>query len=847
MRIVFAVVPPYSGRVMSGVLHDRAADGDWRRVGAAGGLLSAITAMALLLFAALLPVLSAPAAAATPDRQAARGIIEHLPFRVMDCQTEKCPSGHPGDWTWFDVDPQQLKAMPAGWQLLVDNTRQSRVEIWVGRKGSSVVFSSDPGQLGQNWSLGNNLRFGISVPGNEVSSLRIGMRDIDSPALMRSVKAMDQLGHANHLQGWTVLVAMVLGVLVSALTYNIFLLSWLRTAFQNWYVIWLFGALGYLLVWTGALLPMQPWLVGSPTMEIVYLLVALMVVAGAAFFLSLVEDGIMPPELVAWIQGSCAVVTVAGVVAAFGVILPPRVSDILFNLALTGVTALVLAGVVIAASRRSRAVWFYLAGWTPPLLVLGLRVARNFGLAPQDDSVDQAGFAALGWESLLLSLAIADRFRQMRKVADEAVTERQSLMRVATSDPLTGLGNRALFQSLVEQTAMRRGGIDVITVDIDFLKQTNDWAGHDAGDALIVAVAERLAAAAGPEATIARVGGDEFVIFLEGEARARLGSVRQMIEISAGATLMHGRHELVISMCAGHATTEDRGEPLERIVKQADIALYRAKGSGRGCWRSYDESMADETDSRSRMLAEARLGLQAGQFLLHYQRVYQLDGTVVGFEALLRWQHPRLGLLTPGEFAEVLKEASLLPALQHRVLTAALSEAALVRGGSGNDALTMAVNFVVGQLQGTAAAVAILDEVARHGLPPSALVVDVSEHLLGGADAQVIECLECLRDAGVNVALDDYGAGKASLSQLRRVPANLVRIDSAFIASLADSANSRRVVKAMIDLAHGLGKVVAAKGIESEMQRKYLVEMGCDLGQGRLLGRPDGVTVARAA
>jgi diguanylate cyclase (GGDEF)-like protein len=774
----------------------------------------------------------------------ARAEQVRLPFHAADCAVGGCPTtsaaptpdgSQSGRWTWIAVTPKNVQAMPAGWKLLVDNTRFSALEVRINHGGTSTVIRRGQFDLGKNWSLGNNLLFTVPVAGAEVTSIWLGFRDMDAPQLMRRVTAMDDRSHDRHMLRWTVLIALVTGVLIAAFIYNMFLLTWLRTAFQNWYVVWLASALAYLLVWSGAILLVFPFLAGPASMRTAYVLIGLLVLSGAAFFFALIEKETLPQRLVDYGQIAGVVVALTSVVAAFDMLFPAWMADRMFNVAIIVVTGTLVIGSILAAMRGSRTVWVYLVGWAPALAILGLRIMRNFMLLPQDDAVDLAGFGALAWQSLILSLAIADRFRQLRLDADSAEIERQTLRRVATTDPLTGLGNRALFQSLLDQGVVRRGGIDVIAVDIDYLKQTNDMAGHDAGDALIVAVAERLAAAAGPMATIARVGGDEFVIVLEGMARARLAAVKQMIALSAGVALRHAGHDLIISICAGHAGAEDRTTALARIHKQADLALYRAKAAGRGCWRSYDASMADEASARSRLMADARVGISTGQFRLHYQPLQRLDGTLTGYEALLRWQHPVHGLMKPQEFPEVLRESSLQPSLQHLMLTEALAKAAVIRATRSD--VIMAVKLVSGQLQGTAAAVSILDELSRYRVPPSGLIVEVTETVvMGGMGGTLIECLECLRDAGVNVALDDFGTGHASLLQLRDVPANIVKIDRSFVAKLADSAGSQHIVKAIIDLAHSLGKQVVAEGVETQAQRNLLAQMGCDQAQGQLFG-----------
>lgn len=789
----------------------------------------------------LLLSLAAHTLLAAPVRAAAH----QLPFHVMNCAAEACPGKPQGRWTWVAVDTGAAADLARDWQLLVDNTRFSRIEVQVAHRGGTLLIGRDQFNLGENWSLGNNLRFAIPVPGRDISTIRVGFRDMDAPALMRTIKGMDVPDHAAYVQDWTVMIAIVMGVLFAAFAYNVFLLSWLHIAFQRWYVVWVAAGGCYMMIWTGKALQWFPFMAGPASARASFLLVGLLVVSGASFFFALIEKGKLPQRLIDIGEVAGILVAVTSVVAAFDTVFPAAYTDRMLNLAMIIVIATVAVGCVMAAVRGSRAVWFYLIGWLPPLALLVARIARNFGLLPQDDFVDQAGFLAMGWEALLLSLAIADRFRQLRLEADATDTERRALLKVATTDPLTGLGNRALFQSLMERPRSQGGGVDIIAIDIDFLKQTNDMAGHDAGDALIVAVSERLAAAAGPHATIARIGGDEFVIVLDGEARARLPAIRQMIALSAGVPLRHAGHDLTISICAGHAGDEGMAS-LQSVHKLADMALYRAKAAGRGCWRSYDAGMADEADARSRLLIEARDGLSSGQFHLHFQPIVPAVGPPVAFEAGLRWQHPQLGLLAPAEFGDVMRDAGLALMLHHWVLEQALLNVADLRRGAPNAAV--AVNCVTSQLQGPSAAIAILDELARHGVPPAALIVEVTEAVAtGGLGSALLECLECLRDSGVRVALDDFGTGMASLLHLRDVPSDLVKIDASFATSLASSSSAQQVVHAIIDLAHSLGKQVVAQGVDSEAQRRVLLQLGCDYGQGAFHGPPAALPALAAA
>ena len=780
--------------------------------------------MALLVL--LAGILLASRADAAPRR---------LEFQVQACPEKPCPANLNADWVWFSADPRAAAGLEPDWQLLVDNVRFRQIEIRVRHTGGVFVLTRNQFDLGKNWAVGNNMRFTVPVAGKDIAAISIGFRSMDSPALMRSIKALSPDELRDYSEDWTTLVAVVIGIMFSAFTYNVFLLSWLHAPFQRWYVIWVGSASCYLMIWSGAILKWAPFMAGPASARTSLLLLGLMIVSGAAFFFTLVEKGKLPARLIDIGQAGGILVSITSVIAAFDSVFPARFTDVMLNLAIVVVMVTLAVSSVVAAFRGSRAVWYYIIGWFPVLGMLVLRIMRNFELLPQDDIVDQAGFLMMAWEALMLSLAIADRFRQLRKEADATDVERRTLLRVATTDPLTGLGNRALFQSLIERSPENMAGFDVIAVDIDFLKQTNDMAGHDAGDALIVAVAERLAAAAGPQATIARIGGDEFIIVLSGAARARVDAVRQMIALSAGAPMRHAGYNLTISMCAGHATDTDGAANLKSVHKLADLALYQAKAAGRGCWRSYDAGLADAVDARSRLVSEARTGMQHGEFRLFFQPIADANGVVAAFEAQLRWRHPQLGLLKPSDFADVTADSQLALALQQWVVEESLRMAVELRHEHPKAAV--AVNFVTSQLQGPNAAVSILDQLNRLGLPPDSLIVEVTEAVaMGGLGIALFECLDCLRDAGVRVALDDFGTGRASLMQLRDVPCDFIKIDSSFSANLSGSDGARQVVQAIIDLAQSLGKRVIVQAVDTDVQLALVKTMAPDLGQGAAYG-----------
>ncbi len=508
------------------------------------------------------------------------------------------------------------------------------------------------------------------------------------------------------------------------------------------------------------------------------------------------------------------------------------IGDRALNLGFISTLLTIGIGSAIAIRRGSRTVWFYLAGWSPPLIVFGIRIARNFGVATQSDIVDMLTFIAIALEAVILSLAIADRFRELRRQRDAADVERETLRRVATTDPLTGLSNRAAFQEWLTQLPAT-GGADLVIIDVDHLKETNDLAGHDAGDALILAAGERLRAAAGAEARVARMGGDEFSVILTGDQRARLPAVLDAIATSSAEPIEHRARQLSLSMSAGHAVWTAEGDGSTELYKKADLALYRAKAQARGGWCSYDESMHDEVEADRQTVAEARRGIDRGEFQLYFQPVVDLaTGRIVNHEALLRWNHPTYGLLLPADFIAIFDDVRTAGAIQPQVLAMALDHAAATGG-------RVSVNFLGSQLQGEAGAAEILGQLAARGLKGPSLIVEVTETvMLGRHDAPIIDCLHRLRAAGVAVALDDFGTGYASLIHLRDFPADVLKIDRSFIAGLPGDEGSQKIVRAIIALAHGLGKRVVAEGIETEAQQDFLHALGCDLGQGFLLGQP---------
>lgn len=775
---------------------------------------------------------------------AAQPLIRAPFIRCTETPDPGCPPSSPNHGSVVLTKPQALAILPPGWHLVVDQTRFSAITVEIATNTEVYRVKRSQGKLGNNWTLGGNLRFDIPIAGRDVRAVRIDYESPGDLGLMRTVKAMTPAALAEYESSWQITVALVGGLMGCALVYSLFLLSWLRTPFQRWYILWVAGALTYMLLWTGVAFYVFPGLVGSATIRIDAFLAGSLVGVGLLFFLSLIEESARDARLVRLGRWAALAAFVTGLLAAFDQVIPIWFSDKLLNLAFIACNLVIIAGIVVALRRRSRMVWYYLAAWLPVLMLFNLRIARNLDLAPQSDAVDFASFIALGFEVLLLSLAIADRVRTLNREYAAADVERVTLRSEALIDALTGVRNRAYFQRRIDGIEEAGEPVDLILVDIDYLKDTNDFAGHDAGDLLLCAAADQLLKASDCIECVARVGGDEFAVLLAGDQRERLAAVLDSVRQVGAVTTTSGQ-VLPLSMSAGHATWEpEQGFP-GRLFKEADLALYQAKAAGRAGWRTYDHNLRDEDDARRRMIMEARTALVRGEFFLSFQPIYSLRSEeLLSNEVLLRWRHPAQGVLTPAQFMPVLDEPSLLAQLQELVLDKALDA---VR--TDPTLKRVCVNFVASQLQGIASAERIFDKMASRELPADKLVVEVRESVMLGRvvpGSPIEQCLKRLRWAGVSVALDDFGTGGASLVHLQALPIDVLKIDVSLIAAITGDRTTTRVVTSIIDLAHGFGRTVVAEGIETDQQLAALKRAGCDAGQGHLLGRPiDGKVTGR--
>jgi diguanylate cyclase (GGDEF)-like protein/PAS domain S-box-containing protein len=427
------------------------------------------------------------------------------------------------------------------------------------------------------------------------------------------------------------------------------------------------------------------------------------------------------------------------------------------------------------------------------------------------------------------------------------VTERRRLERELTHrafhDSLTGLANRVLFQSRVDQAVLRSradGSIaGVVFIDLDDFKIVNDTMGHAIGDELLQAVSSRLRGALRAGDTAARLGGDEFAALVEDatdpaqiEAVAERVIVALLEPFTIGPSVINGMASI------GVATTSEAADGAE-LMRQADMALYVAKGAGKGQWRRYQAALHAAVLQRLQMRQELDEALHRGAFILQYQPVVALQtGSTVGFEALIRWTHPVRGIVRPDQFISVAEDSGLIVPIGDWVLETALSNAALWAAATSGEAPYVSVNVSTRQLRQPGFVDSILVRLARHRLPPERLVVEITESLMLRDNDQASADLEALRAAGARVAIDDFGTGYSSLSYLRQVPADILKIERSFIDTVPVSTQQRAMVESIARLADTLGMAVVAEGIEQPSERDVLVDVGCQYGQGYLFSPP---------
>ncbi len=425
--------------------------------------------------------------------------------------------------------------------------------------------------------------------------------------------------------------------------------------------------------------------------------------------------------------------------------------------------------------------------------------------------------------------------------AQKAAEER--ICKLAHHDALTGLPNRLHLGIALEQALAnaRREGIELalLFIDLDRFKQINDTLGHNVGDQLLIEVAERLKACLRENDLVARLGGDEFVVLAQGTSAVLAAShiAEKIIERFAEPFQLAG-HALRSSPSIGIGLYPNDGGDSETLMKNADTAMYHAKAMGRNNYQFYDPAMNQA--SSDRLLLESRLheALARDQFSVHYQaQVDPASGALLGFEALVRWNHPDQGLIPPDRFIPIAEESGLILPLGEWVLDTACAQLAAWKA-AGHTGYRIAVNLSLQQLRQTGLVERVANTLDRHGLDGHELELEITESSAMHDAEATIRTLRALRELGVELAIDDFGTGYSSLAYLKLLPIQRLKLDRGFVKDIETDPNDAAICSATIALAHALGLEVIAEGVESEAQRAYLRQLGCDLMQGYLFARP---------
>jgi len=419
----------------------------------------------------------------------------------------------------------------------------------------------------------------------------------------------------------------------------------------------------------------------------------------------------------------------------------------------------------------------------------------------------------------------------------------QQLKHQAFHDDLTRLANRALLTNRIEHALNRRANdesVAVLYLDLDDFKLVNDGLGHSAGDRLLVAVAERLRACLRPFDTAARLGGDEFAVLIE-DAHSAQDAVRvaQRIEEALATPVPLDSHDVAVRASIGVVWAGTTRADAEELLRNADIAMYRAKGKGGG-WELFEQSMQVAVEERHGMKADLQRAMEQGGLCVHYQPVVQLStGRTTAVEALLRWQHAERGLLHPAEFVPLAEETGLILNIDQMVLRETLRQLRVWQHRLGEDApARVSVNVSSRALRDPDFPRRVLYEVHTAQVEPSSLLLEITETVLLDDLDTACTRLQQLRDAGVRIAIDDFGTGYSSLGYLRRLPIDVVKIDRTFVAGIETAGEERSLTLAIVRMLGMLDVEIVAEGIETGEQLAYVQAMGCDMGQGYGLARP---------
>ncbi|WP_119964996.1 sensor domain-containing protein [Simplicispira lacusdiani] len=448
-----------------------------------------------------------------------------------------------------------------------------------------------------------------------------------------------------------------------------------------------------------------------------------------------------------------------------------------------------------------------------------------------------------------LESLVAERTQQLRETVDtlhreidDRKLDQERIYWLAHYDPLTGLPNRTLLAErstqAIEVARQEQTPISVIFLDLDHFKHVNDSLGHRVGDALLVQIAKRLRAVVREKDTVCRLGGDEFILLLPGaNARGAARVAGKLLEASRQPYQIE-HHELTMAPSMGIAVYPDDGTDFDSLSQSADVAMYRAKLDGRNTYRFFTPEMQARSVRSLQLENALRRALERQQFSLHYQpQVCIATQQVLGVEALLRWQHPELGMVSPAEFIPIAEDCGQILPIGEWVLRTALAQLKHWHM-QGLTLPSMSVNLSAIQFRQPSLPELIARILAETGLSPGSLELELTEGVAMDDPRMAIATMDQLHNLGVQLSIDDFGTGYSSLSQLKRFPISKLKIDQSFVRDLGEDANDRAIVSAIIRMAQALGMETIAEGVETRSQFEFLRDQGCTQAQGFYCGQP---------